>query len=142
MYVHSVSLCNHLFDVCCIGMINTHRRKQMDRQTDRHTTKENLSITHGHTLLFAHKHTRGCTHKTTTHTHTNTHTNDHTHIHTRKQPQTHTPINTHIHKYAHTNKHTHARKHTHMYTIISPQHSTQRGQVETYPKLKLTPSWS
>ena len=39
--------------------------------------------------------------------------------------------------YTHTNfhLHTHTRRHTHLFTIISPQHSTQRGQVDTNPTL-------
>jgi len=55
--------------------------------------------------------------------------------HTPPHTHTHTQTYAHTYAYAHTKQHTFTNTHKHMYTSISPQQSTQRGQVDTYPNL-------
>ena len=67
------------------------------------------------------------------HTHTHTHPLEHTNTHT------HVLAHTYIQRHTYTHKHT--IFHTHTHTIISPQHSTQRGHADAYLKLVKKTAW-
>jgi len=143
MYMHSVSLCTHLFCVSGVSrreqsyiinlyhyVIQTVSLSLSDRKTDKtcHTATQCITLQHVTRLcnrnslsLSDRKTDKTCQGESLSYTHTHTHTRTHKHkrtTRTRTHARTHTyaHIHTHIHTQACPQAHTHT--HTHTYTSI------------------------